>query len=65
MTDATSSSKAIYRSTALQKLQQAGAVLNTSPSVPFEFMGDYKVPEFKEAIKLFKKYQFENVMSHL
>ena len=39
--------------------------MNTTQSLIFELLNDYKTPEFKEAIKLIKKYPGENMIDHL
>lgn len=42
---------------ALARLRAAGAVITTSESWIFEVMGDAKIPEFKEIVRLVKEYK--------
>lgn len=65
ITDGTSSSKTLYRSSALQTLAQYGIILNTSQGVLFELLHDELQPQFKEALKLLEKYKGEFMIDHL
>jgi len=52
--DAVSSRHELDHQTALQRLQQAGAIITTAESVLFELMARADSPEFKEVSKLIK-----------
>ncbi|MDZ7360840.1 MAG: hydrolase [candidate division KSB1 bacterium] len=52
--DAVSSRHELDHQTALQRLQQAGALVTTTESVLFELMGRADTAEFKEVSKLIK-----------
>lgn len=54
--DAVSSSRALDRAVALQRLQSAGAVLTTAESVLFQLMRSAKHPNFKVVSNLAKEY---------
>ena len=53
--DGVSSRRALDRDVALQRMQQAGAVLTTTESVIFEWLEQAGTPEFKEVAKLVRE----------
>ena len=59
VTDGVSSSSPIERSAALQRMQQAGAVLTTLGSVLMELIQTKEHPEFKRIMTLLKEYKSE------
>ncbi|GBG25724.1 Isochorismatase domain-containing protein 1 [Hondaea fermentalgiana] len=56
VTDAVSSSRPIYRDTALQRLKEQGAYLTTSETVLFDIMRDSSHPNFRQISKLIKEH---------
>mmetsp|Transcript_5348 Transcript_5348/g.9321 ORF Transcript_5348/g.9321 Transcript_5348/m.9321 type:complete len:169 (+) Transcript_5348:159-665(+) len=56
VTDGVSSSRALFRDTALQRLKQEGAYLTTSETVLFDIMKDSTHPQFRQVSKLIKAH---------
>lgn len=63
--DCLTSMRAIDRSAALQRMQQAGGVLTTFESATFEMMGDYKHKNFKPILNILKSSKREHIIPHL
>lgn len=53
--DGVSSQRPVDRSTAIRRMEKAGAVLTTGESSLFEMMGDQQTPEFKKVLPIFKE----------
>ncbi|CAD8075397.1 unnamed protein product [Paramecium primaurelia] len=65
LTDGTSSSKPLYRSTAYERLKQCNVYLETSQSVMYTLMQTSQNEKFRDVLKLIKKYQFQNIFPSL
>lgn len=63
--DCLTSMRAIDRSAALQRMQQAGAVITTFESATFEMLGDYKHKNFKSVLNILKSSKREHIIPHL